>query len=528
MKPILYESTETLFENNGLGVLSDCQTCYVDEERNGLFTLEAEYPITGRWYKEIKDRRLILAKPNMEQEPQPFRITRITPSFDGKKTVAKIKATHWSYDLSGVPVLPFAAANLAAAVTAINSGTTQPTLIQLTTDKSVTARMQSTVPRSFRQLLGGMEGSLLDCYGGEYRWNRYTIELLSARGSDKGFSIRYGKNMTKLEQDRDSSAVYTGVYPYWASEEGAYIELPERIVAAPGVFDFSKVFILDLSSEYQEMPTEEQLRSRATSYIINNGIGVPNINTKVSYAQHPRLLDAVHLCDTVHVYYDALGVDATAKVIKTRYNVLKERYEEIELGNARSSISNTIVNVNTTIDDNRREQILLAHEIRKELEETFDSLRASITDATTQSASQLKLTADALEAMISRLDKSLTETMDANSATWAFVERVQQLVSDNDDAANDKFETIERYIRFLDGTVVIGILGNQIKLKLMNDTIFFFAGQDDTTDLSKAFAYFTKDELHVKKVTVEESISMGPWVVSIDPNNDDDLYLDIV
>lgn len=525
MKPILYESTETAFDTNGLGVLKDCESCIVEEERNGLFTLDMEYPINGKWIREITDRRLILAKPNLEQEPQPFRITRILPSFSGGKTVLKVHAVHWSYDLSGIPVAPFAVENLAAAVNAINSGALVHSPFTLTTNKSVTARMDPNVPYSFRQLLGGIKGSLLDCYGGEYRWGRYEIELLQARGADRGFSIRYGKNMTSLEQERDSSAVYTGVCPYWKNDAGEYVELPEQIIAAPGEFNFTKIYILDLSDQFDEQPTAEQLRSRATQYMLDNGIGVPNINTKVTYAQNPRLLDAVHMCDTVQVYYDALGVDATAKVIKTRFDVLKERHEEITLGNAKSSIANTIVNINTTLDNDRAELILAAHDIKKELEETIDTLRVSISDAAAGAATQLQLATDSIMAVVSNLDRALTETIDANSATWNFVERVQNELQDAVAGSNGKFETIERYIRFIDGTIVIGILGNLIKLKMMNDAVFFFSGQDDTTDLTNAFAYFTSEELHVKRLTVSESISVGDWKLSTIENGD--LVLDL-
>lgn len=526
MRPVLYKSTETDFDTNGLGVLTDCESCFVEEERNGQFVLDAEYPITGRWFKQIDLRRIILAKPNLEQEPQPFRITRMIPSFSGGKTVAKIHAVHWSYDLSGVPVLPFAAENLAAAVTAINDGKLRSTPITLTTNKSVTGRMDPDVPHSFRSLLGGIKGSLLDCYGGEYRWGKYEVELLQARGADRGFSIRYGKNMTSLEQERDGSAVYTGVYPYWKNQDGDYIELPERTINAAGSFDYEKIYILDLSDQFDEKPTEAQLRARATQYMLDNGIGVPSIHTKVTYAQNPRLLDAVHLCDTVQVYYDALGVEATAKVIKTRFDVLKERYAEIELGNAKSSLASTIVGINTSMDEERAEMILYAHDIKKELEETIDTLRVSISDTAAGAATQLQLATDSIMAIVSNLDKALTETMDANSATWAFVERVQSALQDAADESNGKFETIERYIRFIDGTIVIGILGNLIKLKLMNDAVFFFSGQDDTTDLGNAFAYFTSEELHVKKLSVSESASIGHWFIGVLEN--DDLVIDYI
>ena len=59
MNPILYESTETSFSNNGIGVLRDAITCKVKEERNGTFELEMTYPITGIHYNEISLQRIV-------------------------------------------------------------------------------------------------------------------------------------------------------------------------------------------------------------------------------------------------------------------------------------------------------------------------------------------------------------------------------------------------------------------------------------------------------------------------------------
>lgn len=505
MNPILFPSTETEFDTNGIGVLSDAISCYGDEERNGLFELELIYPIDGKWYDQIADRGIILAKPNLQQEPQPFRIYSITRPANGRVT---IKAAHWSYDLSGVPVTPFVAYNAAAAVQQINSQMVVATPFVVETNKAVVATMTSSVPRSVRQLLGGMEGSLLDVYGGEYRWGRYKVELLQARGADNGVSIRYGKNLVDLTQESNVAACYTGVYPYYANEDGTLVTLPEQTINAPGTYDYNKILTLDLSDQFTEgAPTVEQLRSAANSYMITYGIGVPDVNLRVSYAQAPDQLDAVNLCDTVHIYFERLGVDATAKVIKTRFDVLRERYVSIELGSARASIAQTIVNANTQITENRRDLILQAREIRKEFEETIDALRSSLSD-NLGDASQITQKVDMIEAAVSSLQSAVSAVITDNSVTINFLQTLSDIVNQNADSTNEKLETIERYIRFVNGSIVMGILGNQIKLKIMNDTIFFFSGDDDTTNLDNAFAYFTNDQFYVPSI-ITNSVQFG-------------------
>lgn len=347
MRPILYTSQETAFTSNGIGILTDAVSCTVTEERNGAFELEMTYPVTGIHYKEIKARCLIMARPNPVDDPQPFRVYRITKPMGGMVTVY---GEHISYDLSGIPVSPFTATNAADAMQKLKSSSAVANPFSFWTDKSTTATMKAATPAPLRSLLGGREGSVLDVYGGEYKWDRYTVRLYGQRGENRGVSIRYGKNLTDLEQDENVAGVYTGVYPYWASMEGALVQLPEKILNAPGTYDFTRIMALDLSSDFQEAPTVAQLRARAESYIKANKIGVPKVSLSISFVPLEQteeykdlaLLERVELCDTVNVEFPALGVSATAKCVKTTYDVLLDRYISVELGDARTNIADTI------------------------------------------------------------------------------------------------------------------------------------------------------------------------------------------
>lgn len=348
MNPTLYPPTETSFASNGLGILSDAVGCTVTEERNGMFELELQYPVTGLHYAEIALRSLITAKPNPTDGPQPFRVYRITRPLNGLVTVY---ARHISYDLAGIPVQPFTAQSAPAALAALKQNAVAPCPFTFWTDKDTAAAMAVAAPAAIRSLLGGVQGSVLDTYGGEYAFDGYTVRLCAARGQDRGVSIRYGKNLTSLEQDESCAAVYTGVYPYWAGAEGAMVQLPEKILSAPGRYDFVRILPLDLSAEWQEPPTADQLRQRAERYMGENAIGTPKVSLTVSFVQLEQteeykglgLLERVGLCDTVGVEFARLGVSATAKCVKTVYNVLLNRLESVELGDARANIADTLV-----------------------------------------------------------------------------------------------------------------------------------------------------------------------------------------
>lgn len=356
MNPVLYESAESTFETNGLGVLSDTISCQVVEERNGIFEITLEYPLTGIHYQEIKQRRIIFVKPNPYEEPQPFRIYRITKPLSGKITVY---AQHISYDLSGVPVSPFSSGSVTGALSGLKTNAAVTNPFSFWTDKTSTGDFTVTAPTSTRTLLGGSDGSILDVFGGEYKFDRWTVRLYNNRGKNSGVSIRYGKNLMDLQQDENISNVVTGIYPYWLSSEGELTELPEKIINAPGTYDFTRISAIDFSGDFEEAPTEEQLRDRANDYISSNNVGVPTVSITVEFQPLEQteeykdiaLLERVNLCDTVNVEYSELGVSATAKCVKTTYDALKDKYISIELGDAKTNIADTIIQQQQEINE---------------------------------------------------------------------------------------------------------------------------------------------------------------------------------
>ena len=348
--PILYNATETNFDHNGIGILSACVSCEVTEEANGIFELSMQYPMDGIHFAEIGDRAIIKSKADQFRKPQLFRVYAISKPMNGIVTVL---AEHISYDLSGIPVKPFSASTASSALTGLKNNAVVDCPFDFWTDKATQANFKVSVPASIRSRLGGVAGSILDVYGGEYEFDNFTVKLHNGRGQNRGVSIRYGKNLTDIKQDQNCSSVATGVYPYWVSQEnGELVELPEKIINAPGTYNFVKIRTLDLSSEFETQPTVEQLRSKTQSYINANNIGVPTVSWSVSFEQlsksdeykHLALLERVSLFDTVNVEFPALGVSATAKAVKLVYDVIADRVKSVALGSVRANIADTIAN----------------------------------------------------------------------------------------------------------------------------------------------------------------------------------------
>ena len=355
VKPILFDAGETAFAGNGLGVLADAVSCIVTEERNGAFELEMEYPVNGIHYAELALRRIILAEPNAGAVAQPFRIYKISRPMGG---VVAVSASHISYDLSGVPVSPFTATTAAEAFAGFSSHALIESPFTFASELATQGNFSVTVPTSIRSLLGGTDGSIIDVYGGEYEFNRFNVILRAARGQNRGVSIRYGKNLTSLEQDENCESVYTGVLGYWAGSDGGPLVVGE-IAYAPGTYAVQRILVVDFTQDYETQPTSAQLTAAAASYVSRNKVGVPSVSLSVSFvpighsAEYADIapLEQVDLCDTVNIEFPALGVSATAKCVKTVYNVLTGRLDSVDIGEARGNIAGTIAEQQQAIKD---------------------------------------------------------------------------------------------------------------------------------------------------------------------------------
>jgi hypothetical protein len=172
-------------------------------------------------------------------------------------------------------------------------------------------------------------------------------------------SIRYGKNLTDLKQDENISNVYTGVYPFWTDFDGNLVQLPEKVVKATGTYAEDKIKPLNLSAEFSEKPTEDQLRNRARKYIVDNEIGIPNVSWTIYFVLLEQtdeyrgmdLLEQILLGDTVSVWFPKLGVNASARAVACRYKPSMSRYISITLGKVKSNIADTIAQQGQALAD---------------------------------------------------------------------------------------------------------------------------------------------------------------------------------
>lgn len=179
MTPILFPENTNNFNTNGIGRLSDTIRCDATEERNGQDEIELIYPITGKHFNDIQMRSFIYVKPSQKRSLQPYRIYKISKPRSGQVT---INARHRRYDLSKNVSMPISETASTAAcnnvLQKIKNAAVESCPFTFWTDVTTVAPYNQTIPRSILQSLGGVEGSVLDQFGGEYEYDNLTVSAM--------------------------------------------------------------------------------------------------------------------------------------------------------------------------------------------------------------------------------------------------------------------------------------------------------------------------------------------------------------
>lgn len=573
MIPILFASSETAFTSNGLGRLAEATRCEVTEERNGPYELEMEYPITGKLIGSIQIGAYIYATHDEGKVPQAFQIYQISKPLEGFIT---INAWHISYLLNSIIVAPFTADSCADALAAISTNSLNTNAFTFWTDKSVSGDFNLRVPAAARSILGGTQGSILDTYGtGEYEFDMFQVKLYLHRGSNRGVSIRYGKNLTQLDRTLNGSNIYNSVVPYWTNEDQTVCSdaLVTKTGETPG-----RAVVLDMSSDFDEAPTVLELKAAAQSYIDASSSYEVQDNIKIDfvalwqtteYASYANL-QRIYLCDTVNVFYEKAGINATAKCIKVVYDTLRERYSSMELGEPQTSLAkqiekditeNVMTNVpsisvvNSAIDratelitggyggfikynylsDGTPSEILImdsadastaVHVIR--MNQNGIGFSSTGVDGPYTSAWTIDgnfvadfITTGNLNANLITTGTLSADRIAAGTLTLGqFNQAAQDAIGDGQNAltlANEnaqQLSDLSGYLRYANGVLTLGDLSSEFTAQLDNTQLAFKQG-------SEAIAWISNNQLHIKNAEIVSNLKVGKfqWVIDDDENS---------
>lgn len=360
MIPVLYPATERTFANNGLGGLPDAISITITSKANRpeVPFLEMEYPVDGLHYSDLAVERIIYATPQQGKHPQPFVIERITRPING---VVTVYARHVAAALQKCVTHGSKTGTWAATAIDLFLSNMLPTTErdkwsrQYPSDYEVSSNRTVTFaePVTMMDAIMGVEGSILDRFGGEYEFDHWTINVETRLGKDTGLEVRYGVNMSDMTAETDTSELVTAVVPYWSGTiNNVDTVVIGDICTASNASSYASIrcIPLDVTREFESVstaPKKDQVTAKGQSFIgsttqknVTMSLDVKYIPVTDEIGDRP-----INLFDTVKVTHPDLGVSDTAKVVEVQFNPYTEKNVQITIGRLKKTIVDTVAKI---------------------------------------------------------------------------------------------------------------------------------------------------------------------------------------
>lgn len=352
LKSALDSDGNISFKRNGIGYLTDCISCVTSETINNLPTIRLEYPMYGSHAQEIVAGRYIVCKPNEIDAEQLFKITKVTEREFGNIAVS---AEHCARQLKESVSGGFDADTAKDFVLQMNANAYNNICnIGTKIDAQKAFRGKNKMPRTLWSLLVEEDASFIGLYGGELKFNNFTVSILQARGADRGLVLQHGINVSNITRTTEYSRPATAFYPFWYMEDQGYVDLPEKVLTVYGNNDFDSngAEALDLTFDFSEKPTEQELREKALYWIPKKQKNGKRGNIQVDFFGLPKSQDEktrkipIGIGDIVRVNSKELHLMGEhLKVVSLDYDVLSERVQKIGVGDVLPDFADLIISI---------------------------------------------------------------------------------------------------------------------------------------------------------------------------------------
>lgn len=348
MIPMIYPGSATSFDTLGLGSVPEALSCIADEVRNQSNTLTLVAPLDAAHRADLTEGNLIIADTNERLRRQPYEIIHTEESLTDDRII--VSAQHIAYRLRYSVIKTISDTTVGGVFakfkTAANMIEGNDFLFE--TDITTTGSVSYSY-MSVWDALHGTEGSLIDTFGGIIEMDGFTVRLNSRRGQDNGVIVRYGKNLKALERTIDSGDVYDGIFPIWTS--GGIVQAAGNTIALSeyrGRYSYARTIVVDFSDQFQTQPTTAQLNAAAAAMVSGQGLAestttgefIP-LSATLEYAGLANV-EPVAMDDLIRFVVPSMGIDISTRVVATHWDVLRDRYEAVEVGDVRQTIRQAI------------------------------------------------------------------------------------------------------------------------------------------------------------------------------------------
>lgn len=337
------------------GAISSLCEAFIEEERNGLFELSFIMLNTDSLFNYVKEENIVVVNANDALLNQKFRIYMTRKLMNNR---VEVYARHISFDLmyDYIDNVSFTNQSCEYALNQLFRNSNFSKHYKGYSD-IVNAQNYSMSMANVLEAIGGKKGSIIDTFGtgAEILRDNENIHVLNKRGCDNEVTIEYKKNLTGFELEEDTTDLVTRISPYAKyndSETNEEIIVKADYVDSTLIANYSHPYIksIDYSDKFGdgEIPTVSKLQDLAKKEYKNNKVDIPKQNFKIEFIPlskcvgYEGLEDKISLCDIVTIIDTRYNIKTQSKVIKTVFNVLKNRYESMELGEPRTSLGDVV------------------------------------------------------------------------------------------------------------------------------------------------------------------------------------------
>ena len=325
---------------------------------------------------------------------------------------------------------------------------------------------------------------LIDSLGG-YLWVRHEddgnyIDYLADFDTISSQTIEFGKNLIDLSKTTKGEDIATGIIPLGAKVGGEnadrltiksvnddkdYIYNQEAVDAYGYIF--KTVTWDDVTEASNLLRKGQEYLASAINLLVSielSAVDLSAVETNIS---------AFHLGTYINVVTKPHDLNALFLVTKLSINLTTPKNNKLTLGTSYSSFTEKTSTSNKDVNLVVQEVSSTTSQMSDTIQDVVTQTSSAITQTSTEILSQVSedyYLKDEANSLIESINTQFSQTNDEFELRFNEFYRNIQDVQNGSDA---QFQNISKYIRFVDGNIILGEEGNQLTLRIENDKISF-------------------------------------------------------
>lgn len=343
------------------------------------------------------------------------------------------------------------------------------------------------------------------------------INWYAALNYRSGQVIELGENLLNYTSSASDTDLVTRVHAYGAKFGELRLTLEEINGGLDYIQDDEAVArwgVIARAVYWDDVTVRTNLMSKAQAYLAEHSNIVTSLElSALDLSYLDKSIDSFTVGDSIRVISKPHSVDEYFQLSQMTEDLLDPAMSSISLGKDTQSLTRADVkgdlksmnNTNTAVMQVKADYAVDVERINQNTadaiansQETQVSLIQQTGEAITMEIAETYATNDQVTDLVST---SMTQL--ADSFDFRFTE-METMVSENDVELREQIQLIEKYIRFEDGNIILGEVGNELTLRIENDRISFL-------DAGAEVAYFSDRQLVVLDGHFLNSLRVGSF-----------------